>query len=80
MATQAGVRAMKSQGHAAIRAFARLSAVPAKERRGKATAIQKEDRLFFFRQAFPNRASQLLGQYRGRFFFPSLLAQIDNPD
>ena len=50
--TEMGVSAMKGKRDAAIRTFARLAAVAAEERGGESAAVQEQDRLLMFFEAF----------------------------
>jgi hypothetical protein len=58
MTTQPRNMPVKGERHAAIRTVARFAAIAAKERSGKATAIQKQDCLFAFFQTIGDGGAQ----------------------
>ena len=78
MAAQARNPAMKGERDAAIRAIARFAAIAAEQRSGKTAPVEKENGLLAFFESSGDRVAQFLRQNGRRFFFASLLPQIDD--
>ena len=80
MAFQTIFSQMKGKGYAAVRAFANVTALIAKERGGKSTPVKEQDRLLLFCETRLDRGRQTIRDQRQMLLFEILLAHVDNSD